>query len=65
MPDEALGIEDMSVSQWLDVEMARRRKIGFQFGVSGSGTGGCFWEIGSYLCLVVGICVEMELVTLM
>ncbi|KAJ6089483.1 hypothetical protein N7467_004699 [Penicillium canescens] len=40
MPDEALGIEDMSVSQWLGVEMARRRKIGFQFGVSGSGTGG-------------------------
>jgi hypothetical protein len=40
MPDEALGIEDMSVSQWLAVEMARRRKIGFQFGVSRSGTGG-------------------------
>ena len=39
MPDEALGIEDMGVSQWLDVEMARR-KIGFQFGVSKSGTGG-------------------------
>jgi hypothetical protein len=40
MPDEALGLEDVSVSQWLGVEMARRRKIGFQFGVSGSGTGG-------------------------
>jgi hypothetical protein len=40
MPDEALGLEDVSVSEWLGVEMARRRKIGFQFGVSGSGTGG-------------------------
>lgn len=40
MPDETLGIEDESVLLWLGVEMARRRKIGFQFGVSGSGIGG-------------------------